>query len=109
MVLAIPWHIQSNSDDEFSQVARKLWGGDVNWRTAMAYDATTALIAAIDRSPSRIGVQEVLSNHNFSTPGANSQIRFSPSGDRIQGIELVKIQASNRNSFDYEFAPITNK
>ena len=109
MVLAIPWHIKSHSDAEFAQVARKLWGGDINWRTATAYDATIALIAALDRSPSRIGVQEVLSNHNFSTPGANSQIRFSPSGDRIQGIELVKIQASNGNTFDYEFAPITNK
>ena len=109
MVLAIPWHIQNHSDAEFAQVARKLWGGDVNWRTATAYDATTALIAAIDRSPSRIGIHEVLSNPNFSTFGANRQIRFSPSGDRIQGIELVKIQASNSHSFDYEFVPITNK
>ena len=106
MVLAIPWHIKTNPDTEFIQVARKLWGGDVNWRTAMAYDAATALIAAIDRSPTRIGIREVLSNSHFSVPGANSQIRFSSSGDRFTGIQLVKIQPSNNNSFSYEFAPI---
>ena len=106
MVLAIPWHIKKNPDVEFAQVARKLWGGEVNWRTATAYDAARALIAAIDRSPTRIGVREVLSNPSFSTPGANSQIRFSSSGDRFSAIQLVKIQPNNNNSFGYEFAPI---
>ena len=106
MVLAIPWHIKTNSHTEFVQVARKLWGGDINWRTAMAYDATTALIAAIDRSPTRIGIQEILSNPHFSVPGANSQIRFSPSGDRLSAIQLVKIQASKSDSFGYEFVPV---
>ena len=116
MVLAIPWHIRDNSHTEFAQAARELWGGEVNWRTATAYDATSALIAAIDRSrgkarltPTRIGVRKVLSSPNFSTIGANSQIRFSPSGDRLQGIELVKIRSSNSNSFGYEFVPIVSK
>ncbi|MGK7951429.1 MAG: hypothetical protein AB4368_22250 [Xenococcaceae cyanobacterium] len=106
MVIAIPWHIQDHQDTEFAQIARKLWRSEVNWRTAMAYDATTALIAAIERSPTRIGIQQVLSNPNFSVAGANSQIHFSPSGDRLKGIEIVKIQASDRTSFGYEFKPI---
>ena len=109
MVLAISWHIQTHPEAEFVQVARKLWGGEVNWRTAMAYDATSALIAAIDRSPTRIGVQEVLSNPNFSTLGGSGQIRFLPSGDRTMAIELVKIQQSNNNSFRYEFVPILSE
>ena len=79
----------------------------------MAYDATMALAAAIDRSrgktslePTRIGIQEVLSNPNFSILGANNSIRFSASGDRIMKIDLVKIKPTNGNSFNYEFVPI---
>ena len=108
MVLSIPWHIKSNPDVEFAQVARKLWRAEVNWRTAMAYDAATALITAIERSPTRIGVQKVLSNPNFSTPGASNEIQFLPTGDRLNQIELVKIQLSERNSFRYEFTPIVS-
>ncbi|MGB5632486.1 MAG: bifunctional serine/threonine-protein kinase/ABC transporter substrate-binding protein [Waterburya sp.] len=105
MVLAIPWHSKSKPQGEFSQVSRKLWGGDVNWRTAMAYDAAVSLIAAIDRSPTRIGLQKVLSNPNFSANGACDQIHFSSSGDRLKPIELVQIQDSSNNSFRYEFTP----
>ncbi len=109
MVLAIPWHIKSNPEAEFAQVAKKLWGGEVNWRTAMAYDAASALIAAIELRPTRLGVQKVLSNPNFSTLGACDQINFLPSGDRLKPIELVKIQPSERNSFSYEFTPIISR
>ncbi|MDJ0534395.1 MAG: bifunctional serine/threonine-protein kinase/ABC transporter substrate-binding protein [Xenococcaceae cyanobacterium MO_207.B15] len=109
MVLAIPWHIRDNPDAEFAQYAIKLWGGEVNWRTAMAYDAAMALITAIQSNPTRIGVQEVLSNPNFSTYGASGQVRFTPSGDRLLGIELVKIQQRKSNSFDYEFVPVAPK
>ncbi|WP_019504839.1 bifunctional serine/threonine-protein kinase/ABC transporter substrate-binding protein [Pleurocapsa sp. PCC 7319] len=107
MVLAIPWHIKSNPDTEFVQDARQLWGGAVNWRTAMAYDAALALITAIDRSPNptRISIQKTLSDSDFSTAGANSQVSFLPSGDRLSNIQLVKIQSSN-NNFGYEFVPI---
>ena len=107
MVLAIPWHIRSNPQAEFVQAAKQLWGGEVNWRTAMAYDAAIALIAAIDRDPTRIGVQRALSDPDFSIPGANQPINFVPSGDRLKDIELVKVQASDRISFGYEFEPIS--
>ena len=111
MVLAIPWHINSNPTAEFAQVATKLWGGAVNWRTAMAYDAAQALIAAIERSPTRIGVQKGLSDPHFFAPGACDQIHFLPSGDRLKQIELVKIQPTalkgDRHSFSYEFTPVS--
>ena len=107
MVLAIPWHLKSNPDTEFAQLSRKLWGGAVNWRTAMAYDAARALIAAISRYPSREGVQKALSQPDFTADGASSEITFLPSGDRLKSIELVKVQSSKSNS-GYEFEPLTN-
>jgi ABC-type branched-subunit amino acid transport system substrate-binding protein/serine/threonine protein kinase len=107
MVLAIPWHIRNSPDNEFVLVAQKLWGGEVNWRSAMAYDAAQALITAIAENPqpTRISVQQNLSDSNFSTAGATSRVHFLPSGDRSGQIQLVKMQPGS-NKFGYEFLPI---
>lgn len=106
MVVAIPWHILGNPQAEFTKGANQLWGGEVNWRTAMAYDAAKALIAGLERNPTRAGVQQALLAPDFSTEGAAGAIRFLPSGDRNQGVQLVRIQAGSRTSFGYEFVPV---
>jgi branched-chain amino acid transport system substrate-binding protein len=106
MVLAIPWHSLGNPQAEFLKAANQLWGGEVNWRTAMAYDAAKALIAGIERNPTRAGVQQALLSSDFLTEGAAGGIRFLPSGDRNQTVQLVKIQAGSRTSFGYEFVPV---
>lgn len=106
MVVAIPWHIDSKPESNFVQNSRKLWQADVNWRTATAYDATRVLITAIDRSPSRLGMQKAISNPQFSALGACGQIYFLPSGDRFKAIELVKVEPTSHNSFGYEFTPL---
>lgn len=106
MVLAVPWHILGNPEAEFPKAANQLWGREVNWRTAMAYDATIALIAGIGRNPSRTGVQQALSASDFSATGAAGAIRFLPSGDRNQTVQLVTIKPGTRTSFGYEFIPV---
>jgi branched-chain amino acid transport system substrate-binding protein len=105
MVLAVPWHIGTNPKAKFPQLSRKLWGADVSWRTAMAYDATEALIAAIEKDPTRQGVQKALTNSNFSAPGAAGPIRFFPSGDRDRPMQLVKIVPAKRPP-GFEFIPL---
>ncbi len=107
MVLAVPWHILANLQAEFPKVANQLWGGEVNWRTALSYDAAKALIAAIQKNPSRSGVQQALSASDFSATGAAGDIKFLPSGDRNQAVQLVTIQAGKRTSFGYEFVPVS--
>lgn len=106
MVVAIPWHILANPKAEFPKAASKLWGAEVNWRTAMAYDAAKALIAGIERNPSRKGVQQALSASDFAAEGASGAIRFLPSGDRNQAVQLVKIEKGSRSSFGYDFVPV---
>jgi branched-chain amino acid transport system substrate-binding protein len=106
MVIAVPWHILENPNAVFPQKARQLWGGDVNWRTAMAYDATQALIAALGVNPTRKGIQETLSSPSFSAAGAARTIRFLPSGDRNQQVQLVIVQPGTRSSYGYDFVPI---
>jgi branched-chain amino acid transport system substrate-binding protein len=109
MVLAVPWHIDSNLNADFPQKSRQLWGGDVNWRTALAYDATRAFIAALERNPTRIGIQQTLSSPEFSTRGASGTIRFLPSGDRNAPVQLVQIVSKNpsRSGIGFDFVPVS--
>jgi len=106
MVLAVPWHILGDPQSPFVKAASQRWAGHVNWRTAMAYDATKALIAGIERNPSRTGVQQALASPDFSANGSAGDIKFLPSGDRNRPVQLVRIQPGNSTSFAFEFVPI---
>ncbi len=105
-VAAVPWHIEGNTNPDFIQAANSLWKGKVNWRTAMAYDATQALIAGIKANPSRQGIQQTLSKADFSITGASGTIKFLPSGDRNQAVDLVKVEVDSNSEFGYSFVPV---
>ena len=106
MVVAIPWHIRGEVNTDFPQAATSLWQAEVNWRTALAYDATQALIAGLKDNPTRKGIQEVLAASQFATTGASGEIGFLPSGDRNQKPQLVEVQPGNNSGFGYDFVPI---
>jgi branched-chain amino acid transport system substrate-binding protein len=105
MVVAVPWDFLANLNSPFVRSSRALWGADVNWRSAMAYDATLALIEALKQDPTRQGIQAALSAGGFSVSGATGQVRFLPSGDRNQAMQLVRVQPGDRTGFGYEFVP----
>ena len=106
MVVAIPWHILAYPNSPFVQESRRLWGGDVNWRTATAYDATMALAEAMKVNPTREGIEKALSASNFVANGATSPVRFLPSGDRNQAVQLVTVAPGNNPNLPYQFVPI---
>lgn len=106
MVVAVPWVLLSHPNTPFVTQARQLWGGDVNWRTAMAYDGLLALAEALKANPSRQGLQAVLANPDFKVQGATGLVRFLPSGDRNQAMQLVKVEPGKRSGFGYDFVPI---
>lgn len=106
MVLAVPWHILGTGSENFAKRSRRLWGGDVNWRTATAYDAAQALKVAIGIEPTRRGVQKALTSSGFTAQGASRNITFLPSGDRNVSAQLVKITKGTRSSYGYDFVPI---
>ena len=106
LVVSVPWHILVDNNSNFPDAASRLWGGDVSWRTAMAYDATKALAAGLTKSPSRQGIQQTLSQSEFSFNGASGKVRFLPSGDRNSAVQLVKVQPGNRSSYGYDFVPV---
>ncbi|GBL14319.1 leucine-, isoleucine-, valine-, threonine-, and alanine-binding protein [Microcystis aeruginosa NIES-1211] len=107
MVVAVAWHLGANPNSPFVNNSRQLWQGDVNWRTATAYDATQALIAGIKAESSREGVQRALRSSDFSVPGATNPVRFLPSGDRNQSVQLVVVEPGSRSSFGMDFVPIS--
>ena len=106
LVVAVPWHILGNTNTDFPDSSRRLWGGDVNWRTAMAYDAVKALAAGLANQPSRQGIQESLSKSGFTLDGASGKIRFLASGDRNSPVQLVTVQPGRRSSYGYDFVPV---
>jgi branched-chain amino acid transport system substrate-binding protein len=106
MVVAVPWHILATGSESFAARSRRLWGGDVNWRTATAYDATQALGAALQQNPTRSGVQTALHSPTFSASGASRAIAFLPSGDRNAPVQLVKVTPGSRSTYGYDFVPI---
>ena len=111
LVVAIPWHSLSSPNLEFRDSAQKLWGGQVSWRTALTYDATRALIRALEKQPqqNRMGVQQALADPLFEVKGATGMIHFSPKGDRLESnIQLVNVVPSSGSDYEYQFSPVNS-
>ena len=113
MVIAVAWDINTNQVSDFISQSKELWSNsekswrEVNWRTALSYDAAKALIAALERKPTRQGIQQVLSSSGFSATGATGNISFLPSGDRHDApVQLVKIVPDQPQSNVYDFVPL---
>jgi branched-chain amino acid transport system substrate-binding protein len=114
MILTVAWY-PPESANPFTKDAQTLWGGAVNWRTAMAYDATQSISQAIAEpadgiasSAERQSIQKTLANPEFSAQGATSDVNFLPSGDRNLRGTLVKIQPSkkSKSGTGYDFVPL---
>lgn len=104
LVLAVPWHRSDGDTAEESQFEREsqeLWQTrDVNWRTAMSYDATQAMAEGLKRDayPTRKSLFEKLSSETFQASGASVAVQFDRNThDRklVTGIGvLVRVQNS---------------
>lgn len=107
MVLAVAWHPRAIPENPFAGNAVKLWGGEVNWRSATAYDAAEAIITGLKQNSTRDGLQTALSNSGFSANGATGAVQFLPSGDRNGAAILVKIQPGSISQTGFDFVPLT--
>ena len=105
MVLSAPWLPGTSSDSDFSQTSKDLWGGKVNWRTAMAYDATKAIAQGLESSNSRAELQSMLNKSDFWIDGATGKFRFQK-GDRLSKVQLAYIVESEQGTDNYEFVQL---
>lgn len=105
MVLSVPWHPSAIPGSSFPTNAKRFWGASGSWRTAMAYDATEAIIAGLKSDLSREKLQKALSNSGFLVKGATGVVQFLPSGDRnMKGI-LVRVEPGKNSGTGYDFMP----
>jgi branched-chain amino acid transport system substrate-binding protein len=129
LVIAISWHIQGDrlkSDPKgskdlwsgnanwvtsYPKRSRDLWGGDVNWVTANSYNSLQALITALKRNPTRIGIQEALSSPDLNVPGTSGTFNFLRSGDVDLPVQLVKVvkASPSRSGTGYDFEPVSTR
>lgn len=103
LTMPVVWHPQMQKASVFTQQATRLWGGQVNWRTATAYDATRAIIQGLEKARTRSELQATLRNPDFSTMGAGEVVKFLPTGDRSSHPILVQVRSTKAK---YDFVPI---
>jgi branched-chain amino acid transport system substrate-binding protein len=103
LVLPVPWHPSLSQGSPILSNARQLWGGEINWRTATAFDAAQAIVTGLRRSSDRKGLQRVLRSSDFVAQGIMGDIRFLPTGDRVSNPVLIQIQPDAKSSAGYNF------
>ncbi|NER24103.1 MAG: ABC transporter substrate-binding protein [Symploca sp. SIO1C2] len=92
LILAVPWFRGTSEAQEFSQAARRQWGGDVSWRTAASYDATQAFIQTLLGNPDRTKVLQRLREVNLSSSETSGEaLQFTSDGERLSEPILVKV------------------
>ncbi|MEB3218995.1 MAG: bifunctional serine/threonine-protein kinase/ABC transporter substrate-binding protein [Nostocales cyanobacterium 94392] len=91
MIIAVPWHRSKESENrsEFETKAEELWKSQINWRTAMAYDATQVITNVLenlrknnDSDVTSKKLAKSLREGYLTTGAAGTSIRFCSNGDR---------------------------
>lgn len=107
--ISVFWHPLISFDKKFPHNAEKLWGGPVNTRSALTYDAARTLIKALEMQPepTREGMQKTLADPNFKAEGATGIIEFdSKTGNRKNPPKRVAhIVPCSREQFGVTFVP----
>ncbi|NEQ82083.1 MAG: ABC transporter substrate-binding protein, partial [Moorea sp. SIO2I5] len=92
LTMVVPWFREAPDAQDFSQAARELWRGEVNWRTAMSFDATQAFIQALFQDADREIVLNRLRNINlFSSDTSGLPLQFTDQGERENQPVLVEV------------------
>ena len=105
LVLPSPWLNDPTVDTDFALATQKYWGGQVNWRTAMAYDATEAIAQGLQTASTRSQLQSTLIQAEFIVDGATGRFQFER-GDRLGQVQLAYIKKSAGKSARYNFSPL---
>lgn len=110
-VIAVPWHRLDSPNEEFTRNSHQLWKGLVSPSTALAYDATSAVIKALEseKKPTRLGMRKALAKPKFVTEGATGIIKFNQHGDRHDPpVVLVEVVSCPNQAYKLAFVPVDN-
>ncbi|NJL63898.1 MAG: ABC transporter substrate-binding protein [Methylacidiphilales bacterium] len=85
MVLAVPFDIESASE-QLKDELKQLWGTQkVGWRTAATYDALQVILDGLQQqsnNPTRQNLYRILSSKSFKSFGMTGEIKFDNNSDR---------------------------
>ncbi|MEH2231100.1 MAG: bifunctional serine/threonine-protein kinase/ABC transporter substrate-binding protein [Nostoc sp.] len=96
IILAVPWNVKNHLNSPYVKTASYLFKAEVSWRSKMSYDALSAIISALKKTPNhtRQSLQETISKLDFSAPSGDEEVvKFDRQGDRIKPVELVTVTA----------------
>ncbi|MFN6477988.1 ABC transporter substrate-binding protein [Nostoc sp. DedQUE07] len=94
LIIVVPWFREAPQAINFAEKAKKLWGGEVSWRTATSYDATQAFIQALSSNSNRTTILERLENAKFSVNETSGYpLKFNSEGERETEPILVQIKS----------------
>ncbi|MEG3878660.1 ABC transporter substrate-binding protein [Microcoleus sp. herbarium7] len=113
-IISVPWHFADSKNQNFALLARDLWGIDVNWRSAMSYDAVQVLrlgrsigkIAPNSGIGGRVMLAKTLADPDFKVSGATGEVKFLPSGDRNSNVVLLQVVPDTESGTGYDFMPV---
>lgn len=106
LIVVVPWSSKIRANRLFAQAAKQFWGGNVSWRTAGNYDATSTVIKGLEKAQSRDGLQKALEDPKFAVESLNGRVKFLPNGDRAGQAVLLQVKPSSRHQTGYDFIPI---
>ena len=92
LVLAVPWFVGAAKSPIFSQTAENKWGGSVNWRTAMSFDAAQSFIKALENANSRRAILQNLTNLKLEVDETSGEgLAFTNQGERQSEPILIQV------------------
>ena len=100
IVVSAIWHPDFNPRNPFAKNAEKLWNGPVSWRTATSYDSMQVIIAGLKQNPNftKDGLQQFISQKDFSVEGATGTVKFKTSGERDDEGQIILLRVQPNNS-----------
>ena len=100
MVLVTPWHPDAFANNPFPLKAEQMWQRKVNWRTAMAYDATKVIIEGLKRNTNREELPKEL-HKNIPICGSTGEISFQSGERRQPQAFIIKVVEDNDTGYDF--------
>jgi len=97
LVLATPWLADTVTDRKLADDARNLWDTEINWRSAISYDATRAIAKALKQTQNRRQLTSAFGDRDFV------------SGTKIEPARLAYIGKPTSDSEGYQFLPLDTK
>ncbi|NEQ51607.1 MAG: hypothetical protein F6K11_15935, partial [Leptolyngbya sp. SIO3F4] len=95
-ILAVPEQVYQSKASPFSDAPRSLWEKPVDWTTSASYNITQSIIAGLQNSPSREGVQKALESDSNATVRL-LRVRINP--DAPTGYDLLSIGVMTKDGF----------